>query len=89
MPEPLKPLEFELRFHRGAYDIDPDTKLWIFMDERDKSLPDEPEGWPQQKVRRGDHPTIYAIAERLNQMQMKSGFINYFFFPEIPDKVVS
>lgn len=89
MPEAIRPLEFELRFHRGSYDIDPESNIWIENDERTKSLPDEPVGWDKQPTKRGDHPTISAIATRLNAMQLDQHYINYFFFPEVPDKIKS
>lgn len=86
-PAKLEPLTFVLRFHRAAILIDPETKEWVEDESKTPLLPEFPPGWDEVEPKYGDHPTINAIADRLNIQQERGHFVNYFFFPEIPEKV--
>lgn len=78
------PLEFELGYHligadhnKRAGKFAPDE--FTANPERRKTLPIVPPGFTQV---RGDWPTVSKEADRLNDTQMKSGILDYFFYPE-------
>ncbi|GAA2577795.1 MULTISPECIES: hypothetical protein [Microbacterium] len=82
--EPVTPLKFALNFtkigkqyNRHAPKFAPDE--FIDDPERRASLPIVPDGFTPLE---GDLPTVAARADQLNEAQLRSGFLNYFFFPD-------
>jgi len=82
---PITPLEFELgyrklgmEYNRHAPKFESDE--FLSDPERAAKLPIVPVGF---EPLRGDWPTVTAAADRLNTAQLRSGHIDYFFFPEV------
>lgn len=76
----LKPLMFELNYRREAYRRVGNT---LVRDEaKDADLPKRP---PQFSPVRGTHEYVAKHADELNNVQRRSGFLHYFFFPEVAD----
>lgn len=71
-------LTFELRYRKEAYHK-VRGKLER-LEERDRQLRDIP---PDFSESRGAYNTISAIANRLNQAQLRAGFLDYLYFPEV------
>lgn len=73
-----KPLKFDLAFRKEAYQV---VGPQLVRDEaRDDKLPDTPPGFVPS---RGDHTFITNRADILNKVQRQSGYVDYFFFPQI------
>ncbi|GAA5198689.1 hypothetical protein [Microbacterium jejuense] len=84
MTTPAKPLEFELRYHMVASTHNRKAAKFTEQEfthdpERVKVLPIIPPGFVPVK---GDWPTVNREANRLNDAQLNSGILDYFFFPE-------
>ena len=78
MPAPTKPLVFDLCYRREAY-IKERGKL-VRHEAGDARLPEVPAQFSKQ---RGSYNEVSATATRLNDAQMRSGFLSYLFFPEV------
>jgi hypothetical protein len=81
MPTAAKPepLTFELRYRRECYRVEPGPKL-VRIPERDAEVPEHPAWF---KPLRGFHGQVHDEAKRLNRVQERSGFLDYFYFPEV------
>jgi hypothetical protein len=91
---PITPLKFALRYRAGAYIVTPKRRLasqepplaavdkynFEQNDERSKMIPAEPPAWEPLE---GDHATVTARANELNENQWANGYMYFFFFPEI------
>ncbi len=75
----VEPLLFELTFRRECYRVEAGPKL-VRLPERDAEVPERP-SWFMPL--RGFHGQVHAEAARLNKMQEQSGFLDYFFFPDL------
>ena len=74
----VEPLTFELAYRREAYTI---VRGEMVRDEaRDKSLAERP---PQWSPLTGFHGQVQERADELNNAQRRSGFMHYFFYPEL------
>lgn len=74
----IQPLTFELHCRAEAYDkIGPD---FVRNEERDQQLPARPTWFHPL---RGPHASVATKADDLNRAQRKSGFVDYFFFPDV------
>jgi len=78
------PLVFELHYRREAY-----RKVGNSLvrdEEKDQTLPLRPPGFQPLK---GAHGLIAERADELNNVQRRSGFMHYFFFPEIANTPIN
>jgi hypothetical protein len=78
----MQTLTFELRFRKEAY-----TKVRGKLtrnSDRDSVLRDEP---PDFHRTQGSYKTVSDIANRLNDVQFRSGFLDYLYFPEVVETV--
>lgn len=69
---------FELRYRKEAR-----SKVGGKMKpnpERYAELPDVP---PQYSATMGNYTKVATVASRLNEAQLRSGFLDYLFFPEV------
>ena len=78
MNKKTEPLLFELRYRRECYRVE-GAKL-TRDSERDARIPAEPTWF---KPLRGFHRQVADEAKRLNTAQERSGFLDYFYFPEV------
>ncbi len=72
------PLTFDLRYRKEAR-----SKVGGKMKAnpgRYAELPDVP---PQYESTVGDYSAVAKVAVRLNDAQLRSGFLDYLFFPEV------
>lgn len=76
--EPVEPLMFDLMYRRQP--MRQEGATWIHEPERLLDLPEEPEHF---KPMRGYNGEVAKEAERLNNVQERSRFLNYFYFPEV------
>lgn len=73
-------LTFELHVRRECYNR---VRGKLIRDsERDQRIPHEP---PYFRRTRGTYKAVSDEANRLNEMQRKSGYLDYMFFPEVAD----
>lgn len=77
----VEPLLFDLRYRKECYEIKAGQKPRRLSD-RDRTLPDEPT-WFQPM--RGNHGPVHEKATKLNEAQTRSGYLDYFFFPEVAE----
>lgn len=78
---------FELQYRRECYTVDNfdpslntlNAKLTRFS-ERDSRVSTEPSWF---KPMRAFHKEVAAEADRLNRAQLRAGYLDYFFWPEI------
>lgn len=78
MTDRPEPLLFELRYRRECYRVE-GAKL-VRDEDREKTVPAAPAWF---KPMRGFHGQVHAEAKRLNTVQERSGFLDYFYFPEV------
>jgi len=74
----VKPLTFELRYRKEAQ-IGTRNKA-VRDSDRYNALSDTP---AQFNAVKGGYPIVAAAAARLNEAQIRSGFLDYLFFPEV------
>ena len=82
---PVTPIRFELRYKRMGADYNKfapkfDDNEFTINPERLAALPEEPTGF---RPLDGDLPTVTAEADRLNNAQLRSGLLDFFFFPDV------
>jgi hypothetical protein len=74
----VQPLVFELAYRAEAYNL-VGGKL-VRAEDEDSKLADVPTGFHPM---RGNHRVITEKATYLNKVQERSGFLHYFYFPQI------
>lgn len=72
------PLTFDLRYRKEARSKG--AGKMKANPERYAELPDVP---PQYAPTVGDYGVVAKVATRLNEAQLRSGFLDYLFFPEV------
>ena len=72
-----KVVVFELHVRREAYKRV--GGKFIRDSDRDQKLPERPGAF---RTLRADYPTVSAEAVRLNEVQMRAGFLDHLYFPE-------
>lgn len=81
-------LLFELQYRRECYAIQ--NGKYIRLEERDTEIdPDTgelkvPLVSPSYTPMRGSHKDVFKEADKLNKIQEKYGFMDYFYFPDVP-----
>ena len=78
MPEPLRALTFRMAYRKEGQ-VQRAGKMRL-DEERFASLPDVP---PQLNDVSGAYSTVSAESVKLNDAQLRSGFLDYLFFPEV------
>lgn len=76
---PITTLEFELRYRKEARKKLGREKMTRDEDRYTK-LPDVP---PQYSASKGGYKHVSRLAATLNETQLRSGFLDYLFFPEV------
>lgn len=71
-------LEFELHFRREAYKRV--GGKFVRDEDRDERLPERPEAFVP---RRGSYTYVSNEAVRLNDVQMRAGFLDHLYFPDV------
>lgn len=75
----IQPLKFDLCFRKQVKNRM--GGVWVDASEEEAAeVPDVPEGFEPQRAYHGE---IAQRADVLNRAQERSGFMRYFFFPEV------
>lgn len=75
---PVQTLSFELRYRKEARNKN--AGKMVRDQDRYKTLPDVP---PSYRAARGGYKYVASRAQVLNDAQLRSGFLDYLFFPEV------
>lgn len=75
----LETVQFELRYRKEARKKVGREKMTRDED-RYAKLPDVP---PQYSASKGGYKHVSRLAATLNETQLRSGFLDYLFFPEV------